>query len=88
MLRPVTVVTWCVDQRAEGAAAGEIGKVDPDGLRSLQFRTPTTPALVVVPPVLPEEIRENLLGISGAETVHGHLFVDERKRTGRHIIAD
>lgn len=88
VLHPVVVATGRIEQRAEGVAAGEIGKVDPDGLVSLEFRTPTTPALVIVPPVLLEDVGENLLGIAVAETVYGHLLIDERARAGRYIIAD
>jgi hypothetical protein len=75
-----------MEQRAEGVAAS--GKVDPDGFRPLQLCTPTAPALVIVPPVLLEDIGENLLGVAGAETIHGHLLIDKRAQAGRHIIAD
>ena len=56
--------------------------------RSFQLRTPAAAALVIVPPVLLEDIGENFLGIAGAEAVQRHCFIDHGAQPARRIVAD
>jgi hypothetical protein len=49
---------------------------------------PAAAALAVVPPILPENIGEDLLRIVGAETVHRHSLIDDGAQAAWCVISN
>ena len=66
----------------------EIRKRGPDRYGSPQLGAPAAAALTVVPPVFPENIGEDKLGIIRTEAVHGHPLVDHRTQSRRRVVSD
>ena len=85
---PVKVAAWRVKQAADRMAAYKFGKFCPDRHCPLQLGPPAAATLTVVPPVLPENIREDLFRVVGPKAVYRHSLVDDGAQPAWRVVSD